>query len=238
MSGKNLRQHVSNPSEVNGLRLKPDGKILRFEPVAGDPKRGVITCQIDGLPSPASRGTTRLAVQCDDFAVDDAALRVELVFTVTAPPAITLDKPNAIAPGGVKIFCDSVHQGYENVECLIDGELQTPGTTTYGCTWASEETAVDHWVCFVMPKPRSVSGVSISWANYKDTFWTSDRYDLMIWDGSNWQRALRVQQNPPARTSKHTFTPRQTDRVLIWVPAEGNHPERPKLAWMTEVELK
>ena len=55
--------------------------------------------------------------------------------------------------------------------------------------------------------------------------------------GAQWQRALRVQRNPEAQTSKHRFPARTTDRVLIWLPAGGSHPERPNLTWMTEVEF-
>ena len=222
-------------ANVNGVALRPDGKKFRLNVHASDPKKASIVCSIPDLTRGSGHGTTRIVVECDDFAADDAKCSARLTFTVTRPPKIALDKPAGTAANGIKIFVDSIHSGYENVECMVDGELQVPGTTTYGKTWASAETEADHWTCFVLPKPRQVSGLKISWANYRSTFWTATRYDIMTWDGSQWTRALRVQENPEKRTSTHTFPARTTDRVLVWVPSAGNHPERPNLTWVTEV---
>ena len=221
-------------AEVNGVRVVPDGQALRFVPDPGDNKKGRVICSVPTLRSQTGHGTTRIAMRCDDFAPDEAACEVAVLFTVTQPPQITLGKPNAVAANGIKVFCDSIHRGYENVECMVDGKLQVPGETTYGCTWASAETETDHWVCFVFPQPKPLAGLDISWAHYRSRFWTAARYDIMTWDGKGWQRAQRVQRNPEAQTTSHRFTPRSTDRVLVWVPAGGNHPERPNLTWITE----
>ena len=102
-------------------------------------------------------------------------------------------------------------------------------------TWASAETDAPHWMCFVFPKARRLSGVNITWTNYKEQPWTSERYDIMTWDGRRWVRALRVQNKSQPQTSTHTFKARTTDRVLVWVPPGGNHPERPNLLWVAEV---
>ena len=222
-------------ASVDDTPLRPDGKKLQLHIQASDPKKARIVCSIPELTRGRSEGTTRLVVKCDDFAAHDAHCSVQLTFTVTRPPDIKLGKPAATAANGISIFVDSIHSGYENVECMVDGELQVPGTTTYGKTWASAETQADHWMCFVLPKPRQVSGMKIAWANYRDTFWAALRYDIMTWDGKQWRRALRVQDNPEKQTSTHTFPARTTDRVLVWVPSAGNHPERPNLTWVTEV---
>jgi hypothetical protein len=166
-----------------------------------------------------------------------ADLRAAVCFTVTRPPEIVLAKPAATTPDGIKVFLDSIYQGYENFECLMDGKLHEAGTTTYGCTWPSAETPVAHWMCFVLPKPRQVSGIEISWAAYESHNWTSERYAIMTWDGKEWVRALKVDKNPAARTSTHSFPAVTTDRVLVWAPAGGNHPKRPNLMWVTEVKL-
>ncbi len=222
-------------AEVDGRVVRPGDRPLQLIQDTAHPRAARILADPEALAGAAAWGTRRITFHCDDFAPDDDDLEVQLTYTVTSPPAIELSKPASVAGDGTKIFCDSIHKGYENVECLLDGKLQTPGATTYGCTWASAETDADHWVCFVFPKPRVVAGLDISWAHYRETFWTSQRYDIMTWDGKAWQRALRVQENPEAQTSKHSFPPRRSDRVLIWVPAGGNHARRPNLTWMTEV---
>jgi len=176
-------------------------------------------------------------LQCDDFAPDSERASVELLYTVTQPPTIALDVPTRTAPNGTRIFVDSSFAGYENVDCLVDGALQTPGATTGGCSWASADTPADHWVCFVLPKPRTVSGLKLDWANWKDTYWTSDRFEIFTWNGDRWQRAARVQGNQAAPTTTHTFAPRPTDRVLLWQPSGGGHPEYQGVCWLTEVTL-
>ncbi len=220
---------------INGNYLPKTDRSARLEIDPGDRKRGKITLDLAGMPGKTPQGTVRIAVTVDDLAADDACLRTNLAYTVTAPPEIKLGEAAATAPNGIEIFVDSIYKGYENVECLLDGKLQEPGTTTYGGTWASEDAGVDHWLCVVLPEPKPIAGVEIGWAHYQDTFWTSARYDIMTWDGTAWQRALRVQGNPETRTSRHAFPVRTTDRIMIWVPAGGNHPERPDLLWVTEV---
>lgn len=222
---------------VNGATVRPDGRGFRAHVDPADPKKARMLCTVSHLTGDSPHGTTRITFQCDDFAADEAICAASVSFTVTRPPAIELDRPAATSPSGIKVFVDSTHSGYENVECMVDGELQAPGTTTYGKTWASSESDADHWVCFVLPEPRPVASVAVTWANYRNTFWTSRRYDIMTWDGKAWSRALRVQGNAEGQTSKHAFTSRQTDRVLIWVPGEGNHPQRPNLTWITEVAI-
>jgi len=222
---------------VNGMRLAPDGDKVRLALDPRDRKRALILCALPALVAEQGAGTSRVTVHCDDFAPDESRCSVDLSFTVTRPPRIELTKPAATASDGTAIYVDSIHPGYENVECLLDGQLQVPGTTTYGKTWASKEDETDHWLCLVLPKPREVAGLAISWANYSGVDWTSARYDVMTWDGKQWRRALRVQDNPQARTSTHALPATKTDRVLVWVPAGGGHPQRPNITWMTEVKL-
>ena len=224
-------------AHVGARTVRAGSPGLEFLPDPKDSKKGRIVCSLPRLGSLATQGAIRIVIQCDDFAPDLAECRAAFTFTVMQPPEIDLDKPPATTPDGIKIFVDTSLPGYENVECLLDGKLQTPGTTTYGPTWASAETPVAHWFCLVLPKPRKVSGIEISWANYQGTFWASDRYAIMTWDGKQWANALRISNNTEAQTSSHSFAPRTTDRILVWVPPGGNHPQRPDLMWVTEVKL-
>ena len=235
---------TQNPLDANSVCALVDGRTLRagspgleFLPDPQDNKKGRIVCSLAKLDISEAQGAVRIVIECDDFAPDLAVCRTALTFTVLRPPEVDLGKPAATMPDGVKIFVDSALPGYENVDCILDGKLQTPGTTTYGGTWASAETPIAHWFCLALPKPREVSGIEISWANYQGTFWASDRYAILTWDGKQWLNALRVSNNPEAQTSSHTFAPRTTDRILVWVPPGGNHPQRPDLMWVTEVKL-
>jgi hypothetical protein len=235
------RQNPIDPDSVcayvGGRRIPAGGPGLEFMPDPKDNKKGRIVCSLPKLGAPEAQGVTRIAIQCDDFAPDAAECRTAFAYTVMQPPEVDLGKPAATMTDGVKIFVDSALPGYENVDCILDGKLQTPGTTTFGGTWASAETPVAHWFCLALPKPREVSGIEISWASYQGTFWASDRYAILTWDGKQWLSALRVSSNPEAQTSVHTFDPRTTDRILVWVPPGGNHPQRPDLMWVTEVKL-
>jgi hypothetical protein len=235
---------TQNPLDVNsvcalvgGRTIRPGSPGLEFLPDAADKKKGRIVCSLAKLGTAEASGTQQIAIHCDDFAPDTADCRIAFTYTLTRLPEIELGKPAASTPDGVKVFVDSALPGYETVECILDGKLQTPGTTTYGGTWASAEIPVAHWFCLALPKPREVSGIEISWASYQGTFWASDRYAILTWDGKQWLSALRVSSNPEAQTSVHTFDPRTTDRILVWVPPGGNHPQRPDLMWVTEVKL-
>lgn len=220
---------------VNGVPRRADGKAIRFEPDPKDDHRGRVTCSVAALLGDRPLGNTRLVVECDDFAPDWERAAVAFSFTVTDPAAIRLDEPAATTADGTEVYVDSIFAGYENVECLLDGKLQPPGASTAGCSWASADSDADHWVCFVFPERRALSGLKIDWAQWKDTYWTSSRFEIMTWDGRAWQRALRVQGNPSTSATTHAFAPCETDRLLIWQPSMGGHPGYPGILWTTEV---
>lgn len=222
---------------VNGTDRAAGTPGLRFVIDPANPRQGTFTCDLVTLLGKVPQGTVRLLVGIDDRAVDDQRLEAGLSFTASASPQVALTDATVTAPNGMKILVDSCYAGYDNIDCLVDGALQAPGSSTRGSTWASAETPADHWVCLILPAPRAVSEVAISWAHFGGVFCTSARFDIMTWDGQAWQRALRVQETPAEQTTRHRFESRTTDRVLIWVPAGGNHPSRPDLTWITEISL-
>jgi len=222
---------------VNGKRMRPGTGGFRFEFDPKDNKAGRFVCSIPQLVRPTSEGSTEIVLWCDDFAPDDRQCAIRIKFCITRPPTIKLDHPCRKALNGVRIWVDSAYEGYDNVECIMDGKPQVLGRSTRGVTWASAETEAPHWMCFVFPQARKLSGVQIAWTNYKGHFWTSRRYEIMTWDGRQWVRALRVQNNPEGDTSRHTFRARTTNRVLVWTPPGGNHAERPNLMWVAEVRM-
>ncbi len=222
---------------LNGNSLAADAPGLRFVTDPATPRQAALTCDLATLLSKAPQGTIRLRFGIDDRAVDDQRLETGLSFTVSASPQIALTDATVTAPNGMRILVDSCYSGYENIDCLVDGALQVPDSSTRGSTWASAETPADHWACLILPAPRAVSAVAISWAHFGGLFRSSARFDILTWDGQAWQRAVRVQDNPAEQTTRHRFESRTTDRVMIWVPAGGNHPGRPDLTWITEISL-
>lgn len=238
-------QNPLDPASVSATvndTIVPAGSLgLRFYRDPQDPKRGRLVCSLWKLPGGPPEGATRITLRCDDFAPDTADCTTTFTYTAT-PVSLTglgslPEKPAATTPEGVQIFVDSIYAGYEHIECLLDGQLQVPGATSFGSTWPSEETPVAHWLCLVFPKPRPVSGLEISWAHYQNTFWTSRRFAILTWDGQKWGRVLKVQNNPEAQTTVHSFPEVTTDRLLLWVPPGGNHPKRPNITWVTEVKV-
>lgn len=242
-------QDAQNPLDPASVRAILNGTVvpagspsLRFYRDPQNPRRGRLVCVLPKLTDGLSAEPIRLTLRCDDFAPDTADCTTTFTFTFSSVPLAELEhlpaEPAATTPEGVQIFVDSIFPGYEHIECLLDGRLQVPGMTSFGSTWPSEETPVAHWLCLVFPKPRPVSGLEISWAHYQDTFWTSRCFALLTWDGKRWVQALKVQNNLEAQTTVHAFRRVITDRVLLWVPPGGNHPQRPHITWITEVKVR
>lgn len=222
---------------LNGAVVPPGTPGLRFARNPADPRSGRLRCFLDKLTVRKSLGTTHLRLEFDDFAPDDKKTGIDIVYTVTNPPTIRPGEPAAVAPSGVEVYVDSVCPGYNNIECVVDGKAQIPGTTTFGCTWPSAVTPRDHWICLVLPRRRSLSGVKLDWANWNRTWWTSRRYEILTWQGGRWRAAVRVHGNPAAPASVHRFAPRTTDRLLVWQPAGGGHPEYENIFWLAELTL-
>lgn len=224
-------------AEVGGKTVPAGSPGLSFKPDSTDRKKGRIVCSLEKLGVGGMEGSKKIVLHCDDYAPDEVSTRSTFTFTLTKLPEINFDKPSGRTVEGVSVYVDSICPGYENVDCMLDGKLQVPGTTTFGSTWASAETPAAHWMCFCFPKPREVTGLEISWANYQNTFWTSERFAIATWDGKQWVNTLRVQKNPAQQTTLHSFTTPSTDRILVWTPPGGNHPQRPDLMWVSEVKL-
>jgi hypothetical protein len=221
---------------VNGREIKPDAKLVIFRKEEANPKRARFVCSIAEVLGKISSSKITIVLRCDDYALDESDTSVSLSFQMARPPT-SFEKPAAKSADGTAIFVDSIFKGYENVECLLDGKLQAPNTSTGGVSWASQDSDEGHWVCFQFPKPRKVSGLKLFWANWKNTNWTSRRFEVMTWAGTKWQQAVRVQNNQPANSTSHKFKTVETDRILIFQPSGGGHEGYQGIFWMTEVEF-
>ena len=201
---------------------------VRFTPNAGTGRRGTVTCDLDGLFARSAPGVRQAELSVYDTHFDTEPARLVVRFRTEA---------DHVLQDGTKVVVDSALERYDDLSVLFDGEGMPPGVTTYGRTWASEETPVPHWIELVFPRPREVCGLELQWANYQDTWWTSARYDIEARVGGTWRTVLQVRDNPQAPSSSHRFGAVQADRIRIVVPVGGGHPKRPDIFWPSEVTV-
>ena len=136
------------------------------------------------------------------------------------------------------LLVDSSYGGYEDLKVLTDGKVMTPGQTTYGCTWASQEQPGDHWVVFAWPQERELREASISWANFGGVFHTPRELLVQTWDGQKWvtQKTLRDAKADVSTTIP--FGPVTTSRLRLLQPDGKGHAVRPTIMWITEIEVR
>lgn len=212
---------------VDGRAVAHDMAVFRTQDPAG--KSGTVSCDLAGLLKDGRPGIRTVRVAAGDTHFATPAAEAVVTFR-TEPDFVTAD--------GTGVVVDSVHQGYEDLSVLFDGKGMTPGKTTYGCTWASQDEASAHWLELIFPVEREIRGLDIQWANYQSTWWTSSRYDVRKRVGKLWETVLEVKDNPSAATSSHTFPPFRTSRLRVRVPVGGGHPERPNIFWVSEVTVR
>lgn len=204
-----------------------DKVVSRAQGTAG--RTATVSCDLAGVLKTERSGVRTLRVAASD--IHFATPAAEAVVKFRTEPDFTL-------ADGTGMLVDSVHKGYEDLSVLFDGKGMTPGKTTYGCTWASEEEAAAHWFELLFPAEREIRGLDIQWANYKATWWTSSCYDIQKRVGQAWETVLAVKDNPPAPTSSHTVVPFRTRRLRVVVPAGGGHRERPDIFWVSEITVR
>lgn len=136
------------------------------------------------------------------------------------------------------LLVDSSYGGYEDLKVLTDGKVMTPGQTTYGSTWASQEVPGDHWVVFAWPEQRELREAKIFWANFGGVFHTPRELLVQAWDGQKWvtQQTLRDAKADVSTTVP--FGPVTTSRLRLLQPDSKGHAVRPTIMWITEIEVR
>ena len=223
-----------NAIDADGVQVAADDRpvardevVFRAEGTAG--RAAMVSCDLAGLLTGERSGARTVRVAASDIHFATPSAEAVVTFR-TAPDFRKAD--------GTGVLVDSVHKGYEDLSVLFDGKGMTPGKTTYGCTWASQEEAGVHWFELLFPDEREIRGLDIQWANYKSTWWTSSRYDIQKRVGKGWETVLAVKDNPPAPTSSHGVSPFRAKRLRVVVPAGGGHRERPDIFWVSEVTVR
>ena len=212
-------------AQVNGVEL--DSKQATLDFVDAAHKSAHLTLRVGALLRRQGSFTNTI-----EFRIADASPQQNTVSrTITYRCLENIKESPAI-------LVDSFIPGYEDLKVLIDGKVMTPGETTFGVTWASQEVPGDHWVVLAWPEERQIKGVEVAWANYQGIFWASKTLLAQTWDGQKWVTQKTVTNNPPTRSTVVTFPPVKSSRLRLVQPDAQGHPSRPHIMWITDITVQ
>jgi hypothetical protein len=135
------------------------------------------------------------------------------------------------------LLAESSYAGYEKLEVLTEGKKMTPGETTYGSTWASEEVPGDHWVVIAWPTPQELKGAEIFWANFGGVFHAPQELLVQTWDGTKWTTLTSLHKVPATASTTVSFPPQKSARLRLLQPSGMGHEVRPNIMWITEIKV-
>ncbi|MEN6404767.1 MAG: discoidin domain-containing protein, partial [Armatimonadia bacterium] len=144
----------------------------------------------------------------------------------------------ALLSKGAQVEADSTYSGY-SPDVTIDGVWETSGLHWTKKAWASQDAAAEdgHWLEITLPAPKPVSQAWIYWAIDNNNVFSSQNYDIELWDGKQWKPVVQVRDNPPSTVSKHTWPSQVTQKVRIHQLKDGGPASRPNIMWVSEVAL-
>lgn len=211
---------------VNGAPL--EGRRLLL--AGGGPGKGAVqvTCRVGALLQRQGLLTNAIELRMRDV----SPLQNQVVSTVTYHCLGGITEVPAV-------LVDSIYAGYENIRCLVDGKVMTPGETTVGGTWASKEEAGDHWAVLAWPEPRTMASVEVFWASYQGVFWSSNKLLVQVWDGKRWQTVRTLDKPPSQRSTLVPLAGAKSARLRLLQPSGQGLPARgPNIMWISEIEVK
>jgi hypothetical protein len=211
---------------VNGHPLPAARVRLAF--TGQDHRTARITAQVRDLLRQPPRLENRLELRIADAAPEahylTASWRFRHLGPVTADPLVLVD---------------GCYAGYERLDVLTDGKLMTPGETTVGVSWASEEVPGDHWVVLAWPRARAVNQVRLHWAYYQSAYWTARKLVLQTWDGRGWVTRFQTADNPAGPETLVPLSSVTSSRLRVIQPDGGGNPAKgPNILWMDEIEVR
>ncbi len=169
--------------------------------------------------------------------------------------ADTTAKNLAYHENGAKLTVDSTYPGY-NTDALNDGWYATPENHNQNNwakeSWASMDSASDHWVEFQFAEAKDVSSVIVHWANDNGTYYSPQKAVVQVWIEDSW-RDIAVFTNEPEteggdykaflETTEFTFETVKTQRVRVLQPKgmgcadKFGDPVRKNIMWVSEIEI-
>ncbi|OGV75188.1 MAG: hypothetical protein A3K19_23110 [Lentisphaerae bacterium RIFOXYB12_FULL_65_16] len=199
--------------------------------------------RVEAACQPADNGKT-LACTLDLPALDYGAHELGLDATDSSPfrnrvglriRFALLDTDNvAQASLGARVKVDSLFPEY-SAGPINDGDSQgCAGAGSPAVTWASAETATEHWVEIQLAQPQAVGSVAVYWAYKKP----SKRIEVQIMKDGTWT-TIGVGDAKSAQqvTTTIRFDPVTTDQLRLVQPVGCGSSERPNLAWIGEVSV-
>jgi Chitobiase/beta-hexosaminidase C-terminal domain/Family of unknown function (DUF6298)/Right handed beta helix region len=152
------------------------------------------------------------------------------------PSAETSASFTVTQPATPKITVDSTFPGY-TTSPIDDGVINASGGTS--STWASEETATDHWINVTFPSPRQINSAIVHWAfnDYRQAYMTAQSVDIQYWNGSSYQTiASLVYPGSDVSSSSASFATVTTSQLRFLMPAGQGNPRYPAVFWITELD--
>ena len=184
--------------------------------------------------------TGRLRLDGGPTRVRLAAERIEQGDRIRAVRIEFLDLARLTADGNAGRVADlsvSESLGPEYpVAALTDGVTEYQGTTR-GRSWASTETATDHWVELSFTGPEGLGRVVLYWPRYPEVYNTARRVLVQVPEGDGWRTVGAVESRVPMPRSEAVFGPIEAARVRLLMPAGHGAHHRPNILWLNEVQL-
>ena len=134
------------------------------------------------------------------------------------------------------ISVDSTFSGYSS-GVIDDGVVNASGGTA--TTWASADTASDHWITLTFPSSTQINSATLWWAYNasQQKYMTSQRVDVQYWNGAAFQTAATIQPTTfDVASSSVSFSPLSTTQLRFYQPANQGCPSYLGVFWITEVE--
>jgi hypothetical protein len=148
---------------------------------------------------------------------------------VVNPYGVTLPPPGA----GVTV--DSTFAGYTTAP-IDDGVINATGGPA--TTWASAETATDHWIVIAFGASQQINSATLHWAfnQFQSAYMTSNRVDVQYWDGSAYQTAATMTYAGDVPSTTVNFAAVSTSQIRFYQQANQGPPNYPGVIWLTEVD--
>jgi hypothetical protein len=133
------------------------------------------------------------------------------------------------------VTVDSTYAGYTTGP-IDDGVINASGATA--TTWASADTALDHWIVIDFGATRQISTATLYWAYnaYQQKYMTSNKVDVQYWNGSAYQTVATMNYAGDVPSTTVNFPAVSTSRIRFYQGANQGNPIYPGVIWITEAD--
>ena len=134
---------------------------------------------------------------------------------------------------GATVKVDSCYPNY-TAGPLIDGDWQACATSgSPQASWASAETAEDHWAVIELPKPQQVASVSVFWVRKQP----SQKIEVQVRKGGQWVTVGSAQPQQACTATTIRIPKQVVSAVRVFQPKGAGLTDRPNLVWVGEIAV-